>query len=141
MASSFSTTVSFYIFGVACLSAWNFFITPQSYWNAKLANHNATSNSTELNPYQQFWDSSLSGKVFIEIRIPRTSPRCSMKKVLENRTKNSTSVAICGVQFTFCCVGTALVNCFSRKCRFIFCFTRNGFIQFYLNQSKPVLQD
>jgi len=92
MASSFSTTVSFYIFGVACLSAWNFFITPQSYWNAKLANHNATSNSTELNPYQQFWDSSLS-------------------------------VAICGVQFTFCCVGTALVNCFSRKCRFIFCFT------------------
>ena len=62
MASSFSTTVSFYIFGVACLSAWNFFITPQSYWNAKLASHNSTSNSTGLNPYQQFWDSSLSGK-------------------------------------------------------------------------------
>lgn len=92
MTSSTVSTLCFYIFGVSCLSAWNFFITPQSYWNAKFATHNSSSpNGTDLNPYQQFWDSSLS-------------------------------VAICGVQFTFCCIGTVLVNCFSRKCRFIFCF-------------------
>jgi len=90
MASQFLKTICFYIFGVVCLSAWNFFITPQSYWNAKFSQSN-NSNSTDLNPYQQFWDSSLS-------------------------------VAICGVQFTFCCVGTFSVNYFSRKFRFIFCF-------------------
>ena len=128
MASSFSTTVSFYIFGVACLSAWNFFITPQSYWNAKLANHNATSNSTGLNPYQQFWDSSLSGNI-----ISKSGYQDRPKSAYKESVKIVISVAICGVQFTFCCVGTALVNCFSRKCRFIFCFTRNDFIQFYPN--------
>jgi len=82
------TTLCFYVFGVVCLSPWNFFITPQSYWNAKFSTPNATNGT--LNEYQQFWDSSLS-------------------------------VAICGVQFTFCCIGTILINCFSRKVRFITC--------------------
>ena len=111
MASQFLKTICFYIFGVVCLSAWNFFITPQSYWNAKFSQSN-NSNSTDLNPYQQFWDSSLSGK-FTTVTIYLLT--CSL-------------VAICGVQFTFCCVGTFSVNYFSRRFRFIFCFLRNVFI-------------
>ena len=57
---------------------------------------------------------------------------------IDRRLKNVSLilVAICGVQFTFCCVGTALVNCFSRKCRFIFCFTRKDFILF--DCSNPI---
>ena len=56
------TTLCFYVFGVVCLSPWNFFITPQSYWNAKFSTPNATNGT--LNEYQQFWDSSLSGEYF-----------------------------------------------------------------------------
>jgi len=85
---SLLNTICFYVFGVVCLSPWNFFITPQSYWNAKFSDKNSTNGT--LNEYQQFWDSSLS-------------------------------VAICGVQFTFCCIGTVLINFFSRKVRFISC--------------------
>ena len=62
MTEGISESFCFYIFGIACLTPWNFFITPQSYWNTKFADN--TSNGIDENEMQKFWDSSLSGNSY-----------------------------------------------------------------------------
>ncbi|CBY06701.1 unnamed protein product [Oikopleura dioica] len=87
-------SICFYIFGIACLAPWNFFITPQTYWHEKFADSQDdifAKNSTDSNAMQKFWDSSLS-------------------------------VAICGVQFIFCVIGTFTITKFTRQTRFTVCF-------------------
>ena len=68
MTEGISESLCFYIFGIACLTPWNFFITPQSYWNTKFAD-NPADNSTAENSMQKFWDSSLSGMHLFDILI------------------------------------------------------------------------
>ena len=113
MTEGISESFCFYIFGIACLTPWNFFITPQSYWNTKFADN--TSNGIDENEMQKFWDSSLSGNSYIKIHV-------RYKTWSDIFPNFSISVAICGVQFLFCIVGTVMVNFFSRQFRFIFCF-------------------
>ena len=101
-------SICFYIFGIACLAPWNFFITPQTYWHEKFADSQDdifASNSTDSNAMQKFWDSSLSGKNFNFFM--------KFKQFL---------VAICGVQFIFCVIGTFTITKFTRQTRFTVCF-------------------
>ena len=101
-------SICFYIFGIACLAPWNFFITPQTYWHEKFSdsgNGFYSSNTSDSNAMQKFWDSSLSGNNFEAF--------LSFMKVL---------VAICGVQFVFCVIGTFTITKFTRQTRFTVCF-------------------
>ncbi|CAG5088000.1 Oidioi.mRNA.OKI2018_I69.PAR.g11698.t1.cds [Oikopleura dioica] len=102
-------TLSFYVYGLAGLMPWNFYITPENYWNDKLTTNDTFSPDGSFTPnwMQNFWQNFLSilctGVVFLSSILLQFRPQSWSKENLL-----SIGVAVSVVLF----IATAVVGIF-----------------------------